>query len=124
MGRSTAKIVLAEDVSLFQHATAALYETIDLICPPDLRSFVVANQAHMRLWHETLETHARHGHNVRNTAAALHVHTNTVYYRLGQISAASGRDLTSLSDFTDVWIALTYWERIHAHESAAVNALG
>lgn len=117
IGRAGKAVVLAETISLREHAAAALHDSITQICPPDLRTFILENRKHMKLWHETLEALARHDNNVRRAAAAMHVHPNTVYYRLDRISAASGRDLSLLSAFIDVSLAITYWERIYAHEA-------
>jgi hypothetical protein len=43
-------------------------------------------------WEETLRTYVHLGYDRRATAAALHVHPNTVDYRLGRISASCGFD--------------------------------
>jgi DNA-binding PucR family transcriptional regulator len=40
------------------------------------------------------------------TAAAMHVHVNTVRYRLGRIEQLLGRDLSSFPDRVDVYLAL------------------
>lgn len=39
-------------------------------------------------------------------AAALHVHPNTLAYRLRRFSTLTGRDLTSTTAFAEVWLAL------------------
>ncbi|MFD7134756.1 PucR family transcriptional regulator [Streptomyces sp. NPDC059894] len=44
-------------------------------------------------------------------AAALHIHPNTLTYRLRRFSALTGRDLLSTGAFTEVWMALrSAWE--------------
>lgn len=43
-------------------------------------------------WETTLRTYLAHGHDRRRTAEALHVHPNTVDYRLGRIAEACGID--------------------------------
>ncbi|WP_329165315.1 helix-turn-helix domain-containing protein [Streptomyces sp. NBC_01717] len=40
------------------------------------------------------------------TAEALHLHVNTVHYRVQRIEHFTGRDLSSLSDRLDLWTAL------------------
>ncbi|MFF4043612.1 PucR family transcriptional regulator [Streptomyces sp. NPDC001816] len=40
------------------------------------------------------------------TAKALHLHVNTVHYRIQRIAHFAGRDLSLLSDRLDVWAAL------------------
>ena len=39
-------------------------------------------------------------------AAVLHIHPNTLAYRLRRFSELSGRDLSSTAEFTEVWLAL------------------
>ncbi|WP_377268963.1 PucR family transcriptional regulator [Peterkaempfera sp. SMS 1(5)a] len=39
-------------------------------------------------------------------AAALHIHPNTLTYRLRRFSALSGRDLSATAAFTEVWLAI------------------
>ena len=40
------------------------------------------------------------------TAEALHLHVNTVRYRIGRVEELTGRDLSSLEDRVDVFLAL------------------
>src|SRR5690606_16580419 len=47
---------------------------------------------------ETLEVHVHHGCNRRRTAAALHLHPNTIDYRLRQVEALMGMDLRNPAD--------------------------
>jgi len=39
-------------------------------------------------------------------AAALHIHPNTLAYRLRRFGELSGRDLSSTAEFTEVWLAV------------------
>ncbi|MEU1949999.1 helix-turn-helix domain-containing protein, partial [Streptomyces sp. NPDC020125] len=39
-------------------------------------------------------------------AAALHVHPNTLAYRLRRFSELTGRDLSSTGAFAEVWLAI------------------
>ncbi|MER5753234.1 PucR family transcriptional regulator [Streptomyces sp. NPDC002088] len=41
-----------------------------------------------------------------DAAAALHIHPNTLTYRLRRFSALTGRDLTATGAFTEVWMAI------------------
>lgn len=43
---------------------------------------------------------------VEDAAAALHIHPNTLSYRLRRFAALSGRDLTSTAAFAEVWLAV------------------
>ncbi|MGI5458694.1 PucR family transcriptional regulator [Streptomyces sp. CA-249302] len=55
---------------------------------------------------ETLETFLAHDGSWARTAEALHLHVNTVHYRVGRIEHFTGRDLSSLRDRLDLWAAL------------------
>ncbi|MFF4500593.1 PucR family transcriptional regulator [Streptomyces sp. NPDC001401] len=55
---------------------------------------------------ETLETFLAHDGSWARTAEALHLHVNTVHYRIGRIEHFTGRDLSSLRDRLDLWAAL------------------
>ncbi|MCI3271810.1 PucR family transcriptional regulator [Streptomyces cylindrosporus] len=55
---------------------------------------------------ETLETFLGHDGSWARTAEALHLHVNTVHYRIGRIEHFTGRDLSSLRDRLDLWAAL------------------
>ncbi|MFC9058319.1 PucR family transcriptional regulator [Streptomyces sp. NPDC057074] len=54
----------------------------------------------------TLEVFLAHDGSWARTAGALHLHVNTVHYRIRRIEHFTGRDLTRLSDRLDLWAAL------------------
>jgi purine catabolism regulator len=41
-----------------------------------------------------------------DTAAALHIHPNTLAYRLRRFAEITGRDLSSTGSFAEVWLAI------------------
>jgi sugar diacid utilization regulator len=55
---------------------------------------------------ETLETFLAHDGSWSRSAEVLHVHVNTVHYRLQRIEQLTGRDLSRLSDRLDLRTAL------------------
>ncbi|WP_249124173.1 PucR family transcriptional regulator [Saccharopolyspora erythraea] len=55
---------------------------------------------------ETLRTHFGHGLNRRHTARALHIHPNTVDYRLRRIAALTGLDTTVPAELPRIRAAL------------------
>ncbi|MYQ63009.1 hypothetical protein GTY92_05745 [Streptomyces sp. SID4950] len=55
---------------------------------------------------ETLEVFLAHDGSWARTAEALHLHVNTVHYRVGRIERLTGRDLSRLPDRLDLWAAL------------------
>ncbi|MEU3830834.1 helix-turn-helix domain-containing protein [Streptomyces sp. NPDC029080] len=54
----------------------------------------------------TLEVFLAHDGSWARTAEALHLHVNTVHYRIQRIEHFTGRDLSRLRDRLDVWAAL------------------
>ena len=55
---------------------------------------------------ETLDRFLTSGCRWQRTAEELHVHVNTLRHRLGRIEQLTGRDLGSMEDRVDLWIAL------------------
>ncbi|MFJ9632742.1 helix-turn-helix domain-containing protein [Streptomyces sp. NPDC101175] len=55
---------------------------------------------------ETLETFLACDGSWARTAEALHLHVNSVHYRIGRIEHFTGRDLSRLYDRLDLWAAL------------------
>ncbi|WP_285772835.1 PucR family transcriptional regulator [Microtetraspora sp. NBRC 13810] len=55
--------------------------------------------ASVRAWME----HDRH---LENAARTLHVHPNTLAYRLRRFGALTGKDLSSTGDFAEIWLAI------------------
>ncbi|WP_306329627.1 PucR family transcriptional regulator [Streptomyces venezuelae] len=55
---------------------------------------------------DTLEVFLAHDCSWTRTAEALHVHVNTVHYRVDRIQALTGRDLSRLDDRVDLRAAL------------------
>ena len=54
----------------------------------------------------TLEAFLRYDGSWTRCAAALHVHVNTLRYRIGRIEELTGRDLSRLEDRVDFYLAL------------------
>ncbi|WP_411074206.1 PucR family transcriptional regulator [Streptomyces sp. cmx-4-7] len=55
---------------------------------------------------ETLEAFLAHDCSWTRTAEALHIHVNTVHYRVERIETLTGRDLSRLDDRADLRAAL------------------
>jgi DNA-binding PucR family transcriptional regulator len=62
-----------------------------------------AHQAGLR---ETLEAFLDCSGSWSRTAQRLHLHVNTVRYRIGRVEELTGRDLSRLEDRVDVFLAL------------------
>jgi hypothetical protein len=55
---------------------------------------------------ETLDRFLSSGGRWQDTAAGMHVHVNTLRHRLRRVEQLTGRDLGSMEDRVDLWIAL------------------
>ncbi|MFD4240485.1 PucR family transcriptional regulator [Streptomyces sp. NPDC058525] len=55
---------------------------------------------------ETVEVFLANNCSWTRTAEALHVHVNTVHYRIDRVEALTGRDLTRLDHKADLYAAL------------------
>jgi DNA-binding PucR family transcriptional regulator len=62
-------------------------------------------RAHTELEH-TLRTFLRHDGQWGVTAAALHVHVNTLRNRMARITELTGRNVNRLEDTVDLFLAL------------------
>lgn len=60
----------------------------------------------------TVRAWMEHDRRVEDTAAALHIHPNTLAYRLRRFASLTGRDLTSTESFAEVWLALQAARRL------------
>ncbi|MFJ2773209.1 helix-turn-helix domain-containing protein [Streptomyces sp. NPDC087300] len=83
--------------------------------PDDVRSAFLArtlgaltddNDASQRTLLHTLETYLAHNGSWARTAEALHLHVNTVHYRIQRIETLTGRDLSRLDHKLDLYAAL------------------
>jgi purine catabolism regulator len=54
----------------------------------------------------TLQTWMEHNRRSDEAAAALHIHSNTLAYRLRRFADIIGRDLTTTNDLAEIWLAL------------------
>nr|WP_168172073.1 helix-turn-helix domain-containing protein [Pseudonocardia sp. AL041005-10] len=55
---------------------------------------------------ETLEVFLDESGSWNRTAARLHLHVNTVRYRIGRVAELTGRDPSSFADRVDLYLAL------------------
>ncbi|HEX2312438.1 MAG TPA: helix-turn-helix domain-containing protein, partial [Thermomonospora sp.] len=65
----------------------------------------------------TLLACLQHGFHVRNAAQALHVHPQTVRYRINQLEALFGEDMYSADLRLELEMALHAWLAAHAADS-------
>ncbi|HMJ02164.1 MAG TPA: helix-turn-helix domain-containing protein [Conexibacter sp.] len=85
-------VIDGELLGVFEHAVLGAVERWDAAHGSDLV--------------ETVETFLEEGARWRSTAARLHVHTNTLRYRLRRVEELTGRDLGKTADRVDLYLAL------------------
>lgn len=73
------------------------YRMLRSLPEPDPAVVPLLDQAHAAL-RETAETYLDEAGNAQRTAAALTIHRQTLYYRLGRVTALTGLDLDSGED--------------------------
>lgn len=81
-------------------------------CSDMLSPLIHYDQKHNSELLETLEALVNNGGNIKNTAAALHVHYNTLRYRYQLIKNIIERDLDDPDTFYDLNLALKIYRII------------
>ncbi len=94
-GRDAAGRWLAED----PQALAALVETV-------LGSVIGYDEQHGAQLLSSVRSWLQHDRRTRETAEALHIHPNTLAYRVRRFEELTGRSLTVTADLAEVWLAL------------------
>lgn len=92
-----AVVAVAADLGLWgigDAASESAERQVDAALGPLLRSDGTAGTDYV----STLEAHLRHDRNLNRTAAALHVHPNTVRYRIAKIEELLGVSLRDVDD--------------------------
>ena len=100
------RLAMLTEISVLDFAAAALGPDIKYVSPEPMVRFIgTVSQDHPD-WLETIDAWVANSLNVKQTATAMHVHVNTVYYRLGQISKATGVDVYDLGQVVGLVIAV------------------
>jgi hypothetical protein len=73
---------------------------------PEVRAFVLEDLAGDGVFVETLREYVAHDLNAKEAAMALHVHANTVYYRLERIAERTGCDVRRVDALIDLLLAV------------------
>lgn len=74
--------------------------------PSAVRAFIEEDLAADGVLVETLSTYVAHDLNAKMAAMALHVHANTVYYRLDRIAERTGCDVRRVEELIDLLVAV------------------
>ena len=97
------EIVRTGDLKLLDFAVLLLASDFDRYRPAFLD--LLPQHGATSDWFETVIAWAEAGWNPRAASEALHVHTNTVYYRLSQIESKTGLDLGEPRTAVSVYLA-------------------
>lgn len=100
---SGGEIVRSGDLRLLDFAVLLLASDFDRYRPAFLDLLPQYGATHD--WFETVVAWAEAGWNPRAASQVLHVHTNTVYYRLAQIESKTGLDLSEPRTAISVYLA-------------------
>jgi hypothetical protein len=73
---------------------------------PQVRAFIEEDEDQGGVFVETLMKYVAADMNARAAAERLHVHVNTIYYRLDRISERTGHDLRRLDEVIDLLLAV------------------
>ena len=73
---------------------------------PEVRAFLEEDLAGDGVLVETLSTYLAHDLNATLAAMALHVHVNTVYYRLQRIAERTDCDIRRVEELIDLLVAV------------------
>lgn len=81
-------------------------ETVRRLIRPQVRSFLVEDLAGDGVSSETLRAYVEHDLNAKEAAKSLHVHVNTMYYRLDRIATRTGCDLRKVDQVIELLLAV------------------
>jgi hypothetical protein len=105
-GRAT--VVAGDDVASHLLLLAAVPEELRQSFRSRVLGPVLAyDTAHRSELVRTLDVFLRHSGSWSQAAAELHLHVNTLRYRIGRVAELTGRDLSSFPDRVDLYLALS-----------------
>ncbi|MGH3458655.1 PucR family transcriptional regulator [Aeromicrobium sp.] len=81
-------------------------ETVRRLIRPQVRSFLVEDLAGDGVYSESLRAYVEHDLNAKEAAKSLHVHVNTMYYRLDRIATRTGCDLRKVDQVIELLLAV------------------
>lgn len=81
-------------------------DTVRRLIRPRVQAFLAEDRAGGGIYSASLEAFVDHNLNARQAARALHVHVNTMYYRLERISEGTGCDLRRVDQMIELLLAV------------------
>jgi len=105
--QSPVSVVSGDEVTTYQRLLATVPDEVRRTFATRVLGAVVDyDTAHDAGLRETLETFLANSGSWSRTAAAMHVHVNTVRYRIARVADLTGRDLGRFEDRVDLLLAL------------------
>ena len=80
--------------------------TVRKLVRPEILGFFTDDLAAGGVYADSLEAYVAHDLNAKEAAKALHVHVNTVYYRLERIATKTGADLHRFEDVVELLVGV------------------
>lgn len=96
------------DIGWLPAGAAAQREVVERI----LGSAIEYDRTHRTELVRSVEVWLAQDRSTGSAARALHVHANTLAYRLRRFAELTEHDLTSIRDLVDVWLALRVWRML------------
>ena len=94
------------DLSTLDYLVRRPDDTVRRLIRPQVRAFLAEDLAADGVYCASLQAFIDHDLNAREAARALHVHVNTMYYRLDRIAARTGCDLRRIDQMIEVLLAV------------------
>lgn len=104
--RGTAGVRCVDELSTLDFLVQSQGERAERLVRPAVRDFLLEDMATNGVFVETLRAYVAANLNAKEAALALHVHANTVYYRLDRIAERTGSDVRSVEDLIDLLLAV------------------
>ncbi len=93
-------------------------ETLAALVEDVLGEVLAYDEAHDSRLLTSARTWMERDRRTDDAAAALHIHPNTLAYRLRRFAALTGRDLSSSDSFAEVWLAIQAARQLGLHDPA------
>jgi DNA-binding PucR family transcriptional regulator len=101
-----AGLLALSSLSTLDYLVSRPDETARHVVPPGLRAFIEEDTREGGVLVETLRKYVAADLNARAAAAQLHVHVNTIYYRIDRISERTGLDLRRLDEVIELLLGV------------------
>lgn len=98
-------VVALTDLSTLDYLVHRPDDTVGRLIRPQVRAFLAEDRDGDGVYSESLEAFIEHNLNAREAARALHVHVNTMYYRLERIAERTGCDVRRVEEMIELLLA-------------------